>query len=132
MALTHRSKGSDVTNPYQTPQYGYHQPNPYATAPYPAARPRMFGGPLARVVWTLVPVLSLGFLAPLPFVVAAVKRVVAWWLPVTYIVNTIVVMTVVMLTPDGTSLPGLLVIVLMITAATHTALLDNTSVTIGK
>ncbi|MBU7598748.1 hypothetical protein JGS22_014280 [Streptomyces sp. P38-E01] len=92
----------------------------------------MFGGTLARIAWTLVPVLTLGFLAPLPFVVAAVKRVVAWWLALTYIVNTIVVMAVVMLTPDGTSLPGLLVIVLMITAATHTALLDNANVTIGK
>ncbi|MER7574919.1 hypothetical protein [Streptomyces sp. NPDC126514] len=111
--------------------------NPYFNAPMnPTARPRMYDSTLAKVVWTLVPVVTLSLAAAVPFVVAAVKGVVKPWLAITYVVAAIVVLIVATaLDPqgDGTSpFAGLLLILLIITAATHTALLDNEKISIGK
>lgn len=111
-----------------------YDPNPYVNAPLTPGRPRMYGSTLARVLWTLVPVVSLSLLAAVPFVVAAVKGVVKPWLAVAYVVAEIVVLviTTAISGSDPQNWAGLLLILLMIVAATHTALLDNERVRIGK
>ncbi|MFF9153848.1 hypothetical protein ACF1AB_16645 [Streptomyces sp. NPDC014846] len=110
--------------------------NPYLTAPLTPARPRMFNSTVAKVIWTLVPILSLGLAAAVPFVVAAVKGVVKPWLAVTYVVGEIAVFIAALaISPTGkgdSPVPGFLLTLLIITAATHTALLDNEKITIGK
>jgi hypothetical protein len=92
----------------------------------------MYGSTIAKVVWTLVPVISLSVLSPVPFVVAAVKGVIAWWLAGVYIAATVTVLTVVTILPEGNPFAGLLLILLLATAATHAALLDNPKISLGK
>lgn len=90
----------------------------------------------AKVVWTLVPIVTLGLAAAVPFVVAAVKGVVKPGLAVGYVVGEIVIIGVAMaISPsadDSNPFAGFLLVLLIITAATHTALLDNEKITIGK
>ncbi|UOB09109.1 hypothetical protein MQE23_08590 [Streptomyces sp. HP-A2021] len=111
--------------------------SPYINAPYnPPARPRMFASTLAKVIWTLVPIVSAGLAAAVPFVVAAVKGVVKPWLAGAYIVGEIAIFSIAFAIspdPNDTSpVPGFLMVLLIITAATHTALLDNEKINIGK
>jgi hypothetical protein len=111
--------------------------SPYINAPLnPPARPRMFNSVIAKVIWTLVPIVSLGLAAAVPLVVAAVKGVVKPWLAIAYVVVEVVVFSVALaISPDGTgdsAVPGFLMVLLIIAAATHTALLDSDKVTIGK
>jgi hypothetical protein len=110
--------------------------NPYFNQPLTPARPRMFNSTLAKVVWTLVPIVTLGLAAAVPFVVAAVKGVVKPWLAVGYVVGEIVIIGVAMaISPspdDSNPFAGFLLVLLIITAATHTALLDNEKIAIGK
>ncbi|WP_030340593.1 hypothetical protein [Streptomyces sp. NRRL S-1022] len=111
--------------------------NPYLNTPFAPARPRMFNTTVATVIWTLVPLVTLGLAAAVPFVVAAVKGVVKPWLAITYVAGELVIFVGVFLVSpkegDANSpLAGLILILLMITAATHTALLDNEKITVGK
>jgi hypothetical protein len=111
--------------------------SPYINAPLnPPARPRMFGSTIAKVIWTLVPVVTLGLCAAVPFVVAAVKGVVKPWLAVAYVVGEILLVGIALaLDPNGDAgnpIAGFLLIILIVTAATHTALLDNEKITVGK
>ncbi|WP_411092795.1 hypothetical protein [Streptomyces sp. 049-1] len=110
--------------------------SPYINAPLTPARPRMYASTLAKAVWTLVPILTLGLAAAVPFVVAATKGVVKPWLAGTYIVGEIAVFSVaIAISPDPDSsspVPGFLMTLLIITAATHAALLDNDKISIGK
>ncbi|MEU3851752.1 hypothetical protein [Streptomyces sp. NPDC029554] len=110
--------------------------SPYINQPYTPARPRMFNTTLAKVIWTLVPILSAGLAAAVPFVVAAVKGVVKPWLAGVYIVGEIAIFSIAFAispNPDDTSpVPGFLMVLLIIAAATHTALLDNEKITVGK
>jgi hypothetical protein len=111
--------------------------SPYINTPYPTpARPRMFGSTLAKVVWTLVPIVTAGLAAAVPFVVAAVKGVVKPWLAGAYIVGEIAIFSIAFAIspdPNDTSpVPGFLMVLLIITAATHTALLDNDKINVGK
>jgi hypothetical protein len=111
--------------------------SPYINAPLNTpARPRMFGSTLAKVVWTLVPIVTAGLAAAVPFVVAAVKGVVKPWLAGAYIVGEIAIFSIAFAIspdPNDTSpVPGFLMVLLIITAATHTALLDNDKINVGK
>ncbi|MGW4028232.1 hypothetical protein ACWEFL_02750 [Streptomyces sp. NPDC004838] len=111
------------------------QPSPYVTAPIPTGRPRMFNTTLAKVIWTLVPIVSVGLLAALPFVVAAVKGVIKAWVAAIYVAVTITTYGIGTLTVGpGEESPfmGFLITVLIATAATHTALLDHEKIRIGK
>ncbi|MDX3400402.1 MULTISPECIES: hypothetical protein [Streptomyces] len=110
--------------------------SPYINASLTPVRPRMYASALAKVVWTLVPVVTLGLAAAVPFVVAAVKGVVKPWLAGAYVVGEIAVFSVAIAIspdPDDTNpFPGFLMVLLIITAATHTALLDNDRISVGK
>lgn len=110
--------------------------NPYFNQPLAPTRPRMYSTTLAKVIWTLVPIVTVGLAAAVPFVVAAVKGVVKPWLAVVYVVAEIAVFSVAMaISPtgdDGNPFPGFLMVLLIITAATHAALLDNDKISIGK
>ncbi|MFJ2850242.1 MULTISPECIES: hypothetical protein [Streptomyces] len=117
-----------MTNPYQP------QPSPYLTTQVPSGRPRMFNSTIAKLIWILVPILSLGIGAAVPFVVAAVKGVIKPWLAVVYVAAEVLILGIsTAVTPDGESaFVGMLLIFLIVASATHTALLDNDRVTIGK
>jgi hypothetical protein len=120
-----------MTNPYQQPQ----QQSPYVTAPVmPTMRPRMFNSTVARVIWTLVPIITISIGSAIPFVVAAVKGVVKPWVAVAYVVVEVLILGIsTAAAPEGESpFIGLLLILLIATSATHTALLDSDKVTIGK
>ncbi|MEU6597896.1 hypothetical protein [Streptomyces flaveolus] len=110
--------------------------SPYITQPIVPNRPRMFATTLAKVIWTLVPIITAGLAAAVPFVVAAVKGVIRPWLAVTYVIGEIAAFSIAFAIspdPDDTSpVPGFLLALLIITAATHTALLDNEKINIGK
>lgn len=110
--------------------------SPYINQPYTPARPRMFNTIIAKVIWTLVPIVTIGFAAAVPFVVAAVKGVVKPWLAIAYVVAEVAILALAtVLDPEGDNanpFAGLLLILLIITAATHTALLDNDKINIGK
>lgn len=110
--------------------------NPYFNQPLTPARPRMFNTTIAKVIWTIVPVVTLGLCAAVPFVVAAVKGVVKPWLAITYVVGEIAIIGIALaLDPsgdDGNPIAGFLLLILIIAAATHTALLDNDKISIGK
>ncbi|WP_406168342.1 hypothetical protein [Streptomyces sp. NBC_00996] len=110
--------------------------NPYFNQPLTPARPRMFDTARAKVIWILVPVISAGLAAAVPFVVAAVKGVVKPWLAVAYAAGEIAIFSIAFaISPDPkdtSPVPGFLLVLLMVTAATHTALLDNDKVNIGK
>ena len=120
-----------MTNPYQPQQ----PTSPYVTAPMiPTGRPRMFRSTVAKVVWTLVPIVSISIGAAIPFVVAAVKGVIKPWVAVVYVVVEVLLLGLsTAADPQGDSpFLGLLLVLLIATSATHTALLDNDRVTIGK
>jgi hypothetical protein len=108
--------------------------SPYLTNSYPGPeRPKMFRSTGGKVVWVLVPVLSFGILAALPFVVAAVKGVVRPWLACVYGASQVAFMVVATIEgSDSQNWGGMLGVVLMAASATHTALLDNERITIGK
>jgi hypothetical protein len=110
--------------------------NPYFNQPYAPARPRMFNSTAAKVVWILVPLITVGLAAAVPFVVAAVKGVVKPWLAAVYVVGEIALFSIAFAIspdPNDTSpVPGFLMVLLIITAATHTSLLDNDKISIGK
>ncbi|NEC92188.1 hypothetical protein [Streptomyces sp. SID12501] len=110
--------------------------SPYFNQPLAPARPRMFNTTIAKVIWTIVPVVTLGLCAAVPFVVAAVKGVVKPWLAITYVVGEIAIIGIAMaIDPSGdggSPIAGFLLLILIITAATHTALLDNDKISIGK
>jgi hypothetical protein len=91
----------------------------------------MFANITQRVIWTLVPVLSVSLLSFLPFVVAAVKGVVKPWVAAAYVAVEVVVL-IVATVASGATWVGLLEIVLLITAATHTNLLDEEVAKIGR
>lgn len=119
-----------MSNPYQPPG-----PSPYLTTPMPAPRPRMFASTTAKVLWTLLPIVTLGLAATVPFVTAAVKGVLKPWVAAVYVVAEVALfgISTALVGPDEES-PGLgfLLVLLIITAATHTSLLDHEKVTIGK
>ncbi|WP_432163497.1 hypothetical protein [Streptomyces tendae] len=110
--------------------------SPYLNAPLTPVRPRMYGSTLGKVVWTLVPIITLGLAAAVPFVVAAVKGVVKPWLAGVYVVGEVAFFSVAFAIspdPDDTNpVPGFLLVLLIITAATHAALLDNDRISVGK
>lgn len=110
--------------------------SPYINQPYTPARPRMFNNTLAKVIWTAVPVVTVSLCAAVPFVVAAVKGVIKPWLAITYVAAEVAVLVAATaLDPKGdetSPVAGLLLILLIITSATHTALLDNDKIAIGK
>lgn len=110
--------------------------SPYINAPLTPARPRMFNSTIAKVIWTLVPIVSLGLAAAVPLVVAAVKGVIKPWLAITYVVGELVLVGAALaIDPNGDNgnpIAGFLLVIVIVTAATHTALLDSDKVTIGK
>ncbi|MEV6180168.1 hypothetical protein [Streptomyces sp. NPDC052015] len=110
--------------------------NPYINAPLTPARPRMYNSTLAKVIWTLVPVITISLCAAVPFVVAAVKGVIKPWLAITYVAAEIAVLVLAtVLDPQGDAtspVAGLLLILLIVASATHTALLDDDKITVGK
>lgn len=117
-----------MSNPYQR------QPSPYVTTPMPNARPRMFNSTAAKAIWTLVPIVTMSIGSAVPFVVAAVKGVVKPWVAAVYVAVEVLLLGVsTAVASDGESpFVGMLLIFLMVTSATHTALLDSDKVTIGK
>ncbi|MEU9214044.1 transposase [Streptomyces sp. NPDC048415] len=128
-----------ISSTLAPPHQGKERPmasNPYFNQPLTPARPRMFDTARAKVIWILVPIVSAGLAAAVPFVVAAVKGVVKPWLAVTYAVGEIAIFgTAIAISPDPNDpnpVPGFLMVMLIITAATHTALLDNDKISIGK
>lgn len=95
----------------------------------------MFNSTAAKVVWVLVPIITMGLAAAVPFVVAAAKGVVKPWVPVTYVVGELVLIGGAMaMRPADSDQPfaGFLILSLIIAAATHTGLLDNPRMTFGK
>ncbi|MFJ3339403.1 hypothetical protein [Streptomyces sp. NPDC086766] len=58
------------------------------------------------------------------------------WLAITYVVGEIAVFSVAFAispnTKDDSPVPGFLMVLLLITAAMHTALLDNEKITVGE
>ncbi|CAM5319187.1 hypothetical protein [Streptomyces chartreusis] len=110
--------------------------SPYFNQPLTPTQPRMFNSTLAKVIWILVPIVTVGLAAAVPFVVATVKGVVKPWLAITYVVLELAIFGgSLALDPkadSGNPLPGFLIVVLIIAAATHTALLDNEKIKIGK
>ncbi|MFE5853555.1 hypothetical protein ACFQ61_10125 [Streptomyces sp. NPDC056500] len=118
-----------------------HQINPHQTSPYiaghipGAGRPRMFDTTSAKVIWTLVPLVSFGLASPIPFVVAASKGVIKAWLAAAYVVTTIALYglgTVLVPADSKSHVMGFLIVLLAATAATHTSLLDNNRMQVGK
>lgn len=121
-----------MSNPYDS-QSPYGQ-SPYIATPMPT-RPRMFNSTAAHVLWVLLPIITLSLGAAVPFVVAAVKGVVKPWVAVLYGVVEIgiYVTSTAMPNPEaGGDFIGLLLILLVIVSATHTGLLDNDKIRIGK
>lgn len=115
-----------MSNPYQ--------PSPYITTAAPD-RPRMFGSSLAHVLWVLLPIVTVSLGAAVPFVVAAVKGVIRPWVAAVYVVAELAIFagSTAMDDPSGgNNIIGLLLILLIIVSATHTGLLDNDKVNIGK
>ncbi|WP_433859097.1 hypothetical protein [Streptomyces kronopolitis] len=98
------------------------------------SRPRMFSSILAQVMWTLVPLVSFSLLSAVPFVVAAVKGVIKPWLAAVYVVVEvgIFVFSTAASGNDPKNWTGLLLVLLMLAATTHTALLDSEKIRIGK
>ncbi|MEX2970411.1 hypothetical protein [Streptomyces sp. C184] len=95
----------------------------------------MFNSTLAKIVWILVPIVTMGLAAAVPFVVAAAKSVVKPWVPVVYVIGELVLLGGAMaMRPADSDQPfaGFLILLLIITAATHTGLLDNPRVVFGK
>ena len=111
--------------------------SPYLGTPQTyGGRPKMFNSTAAQVIWVLAPIITVGIGAAVPFVVAAVKGVIKPWVAVLYTVVEVGLFTLVTaLTPSGEEASpfyGLALVLLIVTAATHTGLLDNERVTVGK
>ncbi|MEH0402727.1 hypothetical protein AB0I87_12510 [Streptomyces sp. NPDC049952] len=115
-----------MTDPYQP------QPSPFITTPLPAARPRMFNSTVAKAIWILVPILTISIGAAVPFVVAAVKGVVKPWLAIVYVAAEVLILGISTAANGDSPFIGMLMIFLIVTSATHTSLLDNDRVNIGK
>lgn len=115
-----------MTNPYQP------QSSPFVTGPLPAARPRMFNSTLAKVIWVLVPIVTISIGAAVPFVVAAVKGVIKPWPAVVYVAAEVLILGVSTAVDGESSFVGMLMIFLIVASATHTSLLDNDRLNIGK
>ncbi|MFD9777100.1 hypothetical protein ACFWZA_18255 [[Kitasatospora] papulosa] len=115
-----------MTNPYQP------QPSPFITTPLPSARPRMFNSTVAKVIWILVPILTISIGAAVPFVVAAVKGVVKPRLAIVYVAAEVLILGISTSVNGDSPFLGMLMIFLIVTSATHTSLLDNDRVNIGK
>ena len=118
-----------MSNPYQP------QPSPFVTGPLPTGRPRMFNSVAAKVIWTLVPIVTVSIGAAIPFVVAAVKGVIKPWVAVVYVAVEVLILgisTAVVGPDEEAPFVGFLLVLLIATSATHTALLDNDKVRIGK
>ncbi|GES29128.1 hypothetical protein AB0G60_24640 [Streptomyces angustmyceticus] len=94
----------------------------------------MFGSTPAQVVWTLVPLVSFSLFAAVPFVVAAAKGVIKPWPAGVYVVGEVGVFafSTAMSGNDPKNWTGLLLVLLMLVATTHTALLDSKKIHIGK
>ncbi|MER7171415.1 hypothetical protein [Streptomyces mesophilus] len=106
--------------------------SPHLNAPIPGGRPHMYRTTVARAVWVLVPVISLGFLAALPFVAVTIKHVIKPWVAVAYVVAEVVIIGVIVSIGDPGALAGFILILLIAVASTHTAFLDSDKVTVGK
>jgi hypothetical protein len=107
-----------MTNPYDG--------QPYAAPPTFDDQPPIFTSTRQRIIWTALPVLSCSLLSFLPFVVFAVKGFVKPTIAGAYVIAEVFVLSAVMAIPESQNQwAGLLEILLMLTAATHTALLDN-------
>ncbi|MEU2676822.1 hypothetical protein ACH4NC_06495 [Streptomyces sp. NPDC017201] len=115
-----------MANPYQP------QPSPYVTGPLPTGRPRMFNTTIAKVIWILVPIVTISIGAAVPFVVAAVKGVIKPWLAVVYVVAEVLILSISTAVEGDSPFVGMLIVFLMVASATHTSLLDNDRVNIGK
>lgn len=115
-----------MSNPYPP------QPSPYVTGPLPTARPRMFHSAVAKAVWVLVPIVTISIGAAVPFVVAAVKGVIKPWLAIAYAVAEVLILGISTAVNGESSFVGLLLILLIVTSSTHTALLDNDRIVVGK
>lgn len=115
-----------MTNPYQP------QPSPYVTGPLPTTRPRMFNSTLAKVIWILVPIVTISIGAAVPFVVAAVKGVIKPWLAVVYVAAEVLILGISTAADEDSAFVGMLLILLIVASATHTSLLDNDRVNVGK
>lgn len=115
-----------MTNPYQP------QPSPFVTGSLPAARPRMFNSTLSKVIWVLVPIITISIGAAVPFVVAAVKGVIKPWLAVVYVAAEVLILGISTALDGESSFVGMLMIFLIVASATHTSLLDNDRLNIGK
>ncbi|CAL9367774.1 hypothetical protein [Streptomyces sp. enrichment culture] len=113
-----------------------HNPHPYLRTPLAPSRPRMFASTPAKVLWTLVPVVTLGLALAVPFVVATAKGVVKLWLAAAYVMAEITVFSLgLVISPtddEGSAVPRFLLTLLIITSATHTALLDHEKVRLAK
>lgn len=94
----------------------------------------MFGSALARIIWTLVAVIRLSLLAAVLFVAAAIKGVVKPWPAAAYVVVEIAILgfATAVSGNDPKNWTGLLLVLLMLVSATHTALLDSKKVRIGS
>ncbi|NIY65774.1 hypothetical protein SMALB_3782 [Streptomyces malaysiensis] len=98
----------------------------------PGGRPRMFNSRAAQIVWTIVPIVTLGLAAAVPFVTAAVKGVIRPWIAILYVAVSVAFLVMVTVQPDEDAFSGLLLILLIVAAATHTALLDSARAITGK
>ncbi|MER6977125.1 hypothetical protein [Streptomyces carpinensis] len=78
--------------------------------------------------------MSIGLLAAVPFVVAAVRGVIKPWLAGAYVIAEVAVLVFATAVSgnDPKNWAGLLLILLIIVSATHTALLDSEKIRIGK
>ncbi|MFE9850290.1 hypothetical protein ACFYPN_15970 [Streptomyces sp. NPDC005576] len=98
-------------------------PNPYITAAAP--RPRMFTRPWQRWAWAVVPLISMFVLAFLPFLVAAIRGVVAWPITIAYMAASGTVAAFAVIQPDVNGWFAAGVWLLMLTAVVHVILLDK-------
>ncbi|MFD5508171.1 hypothetical protein ACFWIB_10405 [Streptomyces sp. NPDC127051] len=97
-------------------------PNPYLTDP---ARPRMYSQPWHRYLWAPVPLLSMSVLACLPFIVAAYRGVISWWIAGLYTAASATVLCFAIVQPEVNGWFPTGVWALMITAVVHVFLLDR-------
>ena len=130
MYLTLRD-GNVLGAPVNQPAYSSGLPEPRGRSPRPAARSRR-GRRLTRVLWTLVPLCSVGILACVPFFALAVatKKFKDWCVTAGYFVGTVLMFVVLAqgsptTAPDQTassadSIGGGLILLLMGVGSVHT------------
>ncbi|MCY0931179.1 hypothetical protein OTB20_34360 [Streptomyces sp. H27-H1] len=85
----------------------------------------MFGRPWHRYAWAPVPLLSMSVLACLPFIVAAYRGVIAWWIAGLYTACSATVLVFAIVQPKVNGWFPTAVWTLMITAVVHVFLLDR-------